>query len=247
MHLGVILPDDGPQSYEWYALLPWLAACGAADVRVSVAGSDCDGMHTVESLFATGSVERLAPVAKRLAARGCQAVMWACTSGSFIGGRRWAAEQAGALARSCGRPAGSTALALVEAARALGTDAVDLLSPYPADVGERLVVFLEQSGVGVRQVRHLDCLRSSQSHGLDLRAEVGRFGRTDDTRPLLVPDTAVDSLGLVEELEELAGRPVVTANQATLWAGLGLLGARRPLRAAGTLFRTSVPAPAAAG
>ena len=156
MHLGVILPDDGPQSYEWHALAPWLAARGAADVRVSVAGSVCDGMHTPDSLFATGSIERLAPAATRLAAMGCRAVMWACTSGSFVGGRRWAVEQAEVLAAVCGRPAGSTSLALVEAVAALGADAVDLLSPYPPPVGDRLVAFLEDSGIGVERVRHLD-------------------------------------------------------------------------------------------
>lgn len=54
--------------------------------------------------------------------------------------------------------------------------------------------------------------------------------------PLVIPDSAVNTLDLVGDLEAELGRPVVTANQATLWQGLTLLGAPAVVRAAGLLL-----------
>jgi maleate cis-trans isomerase len=45
----------------------------------------------------------------------------------------------------------------------------------------------------------------------------------DGADAVLVPDTALPSLDLVERLEARAGLPVLTANQVTLWAALGLV------------------------
>lgn len=233
--LGVILPDDGPQDYEWTALDAWLLLREREDVTVRVAGSECDGLHVVSSLFETGSIDRLAPPARRLAeAEGAEALVWACTSGSFIGGLGWARKQAAALRAAAGVPATSTALALLDAIRALGAERVDVLSPYPPDITERFIAFLDEGGIAAADVESLDCLRSSDSHGIDLDGAVAALSGAD--RPLVIPDTAVDSLSRVAALEARAGRAVVTANQATLWAGLGLLGRPRAVADAGTLF-----------
>jgi maleate isomerase len=233
--LGVILPDDGPQDYEWYALAGWFAERGLdPEPAVQVAGSGCDGRHTEASLRRTGSLGVLTPPARQLAEAGADALVWACTSGSFIGGRAWAEAQAEGLAEASGLPATSTALALVDAVRALGAGSVDLLSPYPADVTHRLTAFLAAFGIACADVRHLDCPSSTESHRLDLSVRVGEM--PGSSRPLVIPDTAVNSLHRLDALEAAAGRPVVTANQASLWAGLRLAGASGPISRAGTLL-----------
>lgn len=234
--LGVILPDDGPDDYEWYALDAWLARRGADDVELRVAGSPADSLHVESSLYETGDPARLAPIAKQLAAEGCAAIVWACTSGSFIGGLDWARGQVAALARDTRLPVTSTSIAIPAALAALGAETVDLLSPYPPQVTRRLLVFLAEAGVGVAEVRSLDCLRATDSHGIDLEAEVDAFG-PGSGHPLLVPDTAVNSLARIDALEDLAARPVLTANQVSLWHGLALLGPAPVLPEAGTLFR----------
>lgn len=232
--IGIVLPDDGPQVYEWYALDGWLAARGRMDVSVSVAGSECDGLHTVESLLETGARERLAGPARTLADSGAGVVVWACTSASFIGGLEWARAQAAALGADSGLPATSTALALIDALAALDTREADLLSPYPAPVTARLETFLAEAGIVVAAVESLDCLSSSDSHAADLVTAIRRMPRSP--RPLLIPDTAVDTLNRADDLEAAAGRPIVTANQATLYAGLQLLGLPAHLSSAGRLF-----------
>ena len=58
----------------------------------------------------------------------------------------------------------------------------------------------------------------------------------------VVPDTAVYSLDKVAAAEAALGRPVVTANQATVWQSLRLLGREHRLADAGTLFAARLPA-----
>jgi maleate isomerase len=232
--LGIILPDDGPQRYEWYDLADWLAARRLPRDLVGVAGSACDGRHIEASLRQAGAPETLASPGRDLAARGARAVVWACSSGSFIGGLAWAEAQAADLAAAAGRPATSTALALVQALGHLGAEQVDLLSPYPEPVTQRLIGFLAEAGLRTGATRSLDCAQSADSHALDLDAVLA--AQPPGTRPLLLPDTAIDTLHRLPALEAQAGRPVVTANQATLWAGLRLIGAPTVLPDAGRLF-----------
>ena len=45
-----------------------------------------------------------------------------------------------------------------------------------------------------------------------------------DAEAVLVPDTAMHTLAIVDKLEAAVGKPVLTANQVTVWKGLDLLG-----------------------
>jgi maleate cis-trans isomerase len=73
---------------------------------------------------------------------------------------------------------------------------------------------------------------------LDLAAELDGFidRVPDDGAPILIPDTAINSLSLVGELERRSGHPVFAANQVSLWHGLKLLGVSARIEGAGSLF-----------
>jgi maleate cis-trans isomerase len=53
---------------------------------------------------------------------------------------------------------------------------------------------------------------------------------------VLVPDTAMHTLSIVDKLEAAVGKPVLTANQVTVWKGLDLLGPVPELPGLGALF-----------
>lgn len=242
--LGWIKPDDGVRvdgrflDYECFGLDEWLRARGVEDVEVVVETSAAESHHTKEHLLATGEVKRLLLPARRLVDAGCGAVAWVCTSGSFIGGAAWATSQVQALEAATGRPATSTSLALVEAVKSLGTEIVDVLSPYPEAVSVAFRTFFAECGIRVANVHSLGCPTGSDSHALDLRRQVADFGRAHprSSHPLVIPDAAVNSLDLVTLLERDLGRPVLSANQATLWRGLSLLDLPRRVPNAGTLL-----------
>ncbi|MGQ4880726.1 hypothetical protein ACOJCM_19345 [Billgrantia sp. LNSP4103-1] len=223
--LGLLLPEDGPPDYEWYELneRPGLGE-GLPVIEVGKVVSD--GHHEHTALMSLGATDRLAAVGETLVkVQGAQALVWACTSGSFIGGLEWSFAQSRELSQWLGVPATSTALAFRDALAALGQRRVDLLSPYPPEVTEALVQFLHDSDVAVENVRVLDCPYAADSHRLDIVAAVRDFvaEHGQARHPLLVPDTAINTLERVEAMNREAGRVVLTANQVSLWAGLRML------------------------
>jgi maleate cis-trans isomerase len=213
-----------------------------AGMRCCVERSPADGVMLPDNLGAIGADEVLAPCARRLAERGADVVAWACTSGSFARGRGRAHEQISMLEKAAGRPATSTSVALAEAALDLGSRDVDVLSAYNGPVSDLFVDFLEASGLSVHVVKELGCVHTEESFAVDIELAVARFAaETPGTRLLLVPDTAINTLGAVTTLQEIARRPVITANQATLWHALRL--ARGPVHDVTATFGAGSSAP----
>ena len=54
---------------------------------------------------------------------------------------------------------------------------------------------------------------------------------------MLVPDTALHTVEWLDDLDELLGKPVLTANQVSVWEGL------RPRRGVGAPERTGFVVP----
>lgn len=197
--------------------------------------------HEVGPLLDIGRADYLADSARTLVSdHGADSVLWACTSGSFVFGPDGAAEQVDRLAQSCQRPASSTSFAFVDACRSLGVERVSVAASYPKDIAELFVAFLRAAGIEVIGMG---------SHGIVTAAEVGTLRReqvrevvvgadlSDAVQAVLVPDTAMHTLAWLDDLEKAAGRPVLTANQVTVWKGLELLGPVPTIRGAGRLFQ----------
>ena len=195
--------------------------------------------HTVAALLDTGSADRLAAGADAIAAHSPDAVMWACTSGSFVYGLDGAADQADAISERLGVPASSTSIAFIEAAGALGLGKVAVAASYPEELAGHFSSFLAAGGIDVV---------SFGASGIFTAVDAGRLGPdavlemavavdVPDAEAVLVPDTALHTLTCIDTLEKVLGKPVLTANQVTVWEGLRLAGSPRPLPELGALFR----------
>lgn len=211
-----------------------------ADVAHTSVGEDA---HRVDALLDLGGEERLAEGARALAGRTPDAVMWACTSGSFVFGWEGARKQVAALQRSVDVPVSSTSFAFVQAARALDVRRVAVAATYPADVADRFRDFLVDGG--------LDVIRS-RGHDIETAAEAGTLGREEvrrmamandhaDADAVLLPDTAMHTAACLDQLEEACGKPVLTANQVTMWMALRLAGHQEPHATLGQVFRCPLP------
>ena len=135
-------------------------------------------------------------------------------------------------------PASTTAMAFVRAAKTIGAKRVAIVATYSEDVAVLFKKFLEAFDIEVIQYT---------SKGIITAAEVGTMGRDDLIRlaagnnhahadALLIPDTALHSVAWLEELEEAAQIPVMTANQVSFWEAVRLTGQLRPQTGLGTLF-----------
>jgi len=234
--------------YPGYAAeddLPWLVdalfedGSVVTDVVHTSVGEDA---HRVDALLDLGRPERLAEGAATLRSNGADVAVWACTSGSFVYGLEGARRQVDELAKELGGPASSTSLAFVEALRALGAKSVAIAATYPEPVTRCFVELLRDAGFDVLTSDSNDIETAAEAGTADREAvlELAAAGDHPDADALLVPDTALHTVRWLSELEHTVGKPVLTANQVTVWEALRIGG--RPVSAPdlGTLFQTSV-------
>lgn len=229
--VGFVYPDHAAED-------DYPRAEAILDVRLPVAHIYGTDLHAIAELLDLGSPGKLRRGAELLAPHRPAAVVWACTSGSFVYGPDGARTQVRRLAETVGVPASSTSWAFVAAAYALGVRGVAVAASYPDDVARLFVDFLAAAGITVV---------SMSSSGIPTAAEVGTLlpeqvldlaatADHPDAEALLIPDTAMRTLAVLPDLEKALGKPVLTANQVTIWEGLRLAGIVRTVPALGTLF-----------
>ncbi|MFI6035619.1 aspartate/glutamate racemase family protein [Streptomyces sp. NPDC051315] len=210
-----------------------------SDIRVDLVHTDIgEDAHHVDALRQIGAPERLTAGVEQLRLSGAEAIVWACTSGGFVHGWEGAQEQVRTLARAAGMPASSTSFAFVHAAQEIGARRVAVGATYPDDVAELFARFLRAGGLEVTGVH---------SSGIVTAAEVGTWGEAEvfalaraadepGAQAVLLPDTALHTAAHLADLEKELGKPVLTANQVTVWEALRLTDRRVNAPGLGSLF-----------
>ncbi|WP_434589897.1 maleate cis-trans isomerase family protein [Streptomyces sp. A5-4] len=210
-----------------------------SDVRLPLVHTDIgEDAHRVDALLEMGSAPRLAAGVEELRLAGAEAVVWACTSGSFVLGWDGAHEQVRTLALTAGLPASSTSFAFAHAVRELGATRVAIAATYPQDVAAYFTDFLKSSDIEVVAARGSGIITAAEvgTWGRDEVLALARAGDHPDAEVVLLPDTALHTAEHLPELEEVLGKPVLTANQVTVWEGLRLVERRVRGPKLGTLF-----------
>ena len=217
---------------------PHMATRLEPPVDVFIAHTDATDLHTVEDCRRTGGWERLAAGVEELIAHDVDVCMWACTSGSFVYGLRGAREQADEIAGRLGVPASSTSLAFVHALRALRIQRVAVAATYPDDLAAEFRSFLGEGGIEVVQLQSLGIWTAVEVGEVDRERVIGlaQANNRPDAEAILFPDTALHTAAFLSELEDAVGKPVLTANQVTMWEALRLAGAVRRQSGFGRLF-----------
>ncbi|MCX5201008.1 decarboxylase [Streptomyces sp. NBC_00237] len=233
--IGFLYP--GHSAEDDYPRMEMMLA--APDVRLPLVHTDIGtDAHRVDALLEMGAPDRLAAGVEELRLAGAEAVVWACTSASFVFGREGARDQVRRLAAAAGLPASSTSFAFVGAVRELAATRVAVAATYPPDVAELFAGFLKAAGIEVL---------STRASGIVTAAEVGTWGREEvlalaragdrpDAEAVLLPDTALHTAAHLSALEAALGKPVLTANQVTVWEGLRLAERRVRAPELGRLF-----------
>ncbi|HVW42543.1 MAG TPA: maleate cis-trans isomerase [Amycolatopsis sp.] len=232
--VGFIYPDHAAE--DEYPLAERLLGDRFSLPVEHIYGTD---LHAVPELLDLGSPQRLAGGAELLAKHEPDAVVWACTSGSFVYGWQGAQEQVNKLAEAAGKPASSTSFAFVRAAERLGLNRVAVAASYPDDVAKLFVDFLAAGGVEVVSMSSEDIATAAEVGRLSPEAVAGLAVRHDhpSADAVLIPDTAMRTLGEIATIEGQLGKPVLTANQVTIWDGLRLAGEVPASEELGALFR----------
>jgi maleate isomerase len=149
-----------------------------------------------------------------------EVIAYLCTSGSFVNGVL-AEEELRKVIIDAGAPdAVTTSGALAEVLTALGLRRISVVTPYYADLTARLHDFLAELGVETVASEHLGLGAGIWKVSYRTIAEHLLLADRPDAEALFVSCTNLPTYDLIEPIEEALGKPVLTANQLTMWACL---------------------------
>jgi maleate cis-trans isomerase len=181
--------------------------------------------------------------AKYLATAKVDAIAYGCTTGSFYKGPGWDQQMLELIQGAAGVPATATSPSVVAALRYFGAKRISVASPYPAWNNDKLRVYLEALGFQVLNVEGEPWASQSGNQGInDQDPEVIVEFASRVCRPeadaLLCSCTAWRSLEAVDELEKRTGKPVVSSNQAAIWATFRKLNMAPKIQGYGSLLES---------
>lgn len=164
-----------------------------------------------------------------------EVVAYLCSSGSFIHGRDGETVLVEAI-REAGAPEALTSSgALAEAVTTLGLQRISVITPYDQPLTDRLVDFLGELDVDVVTQQHLGL--AGGIWRVNYRTVAALVEAADDpaAEAIFVSCTNLPTYDIIDPLERELGKPVLTANQLTVWAclarmGLPMMGPGRWLR-----------------
>lgn len=209
--IGLMVPSGNQVcEAEIHAMLP--AGVAALVTRLELRGSS-----EPELLHMVGALE----VASRLLADARPRMIgFHCTAVSTFA----PAMASGIVQRiqdATGLPGTATADAILAALAALGARRVLLLTPYIAAVHDREVAFLAAHGIDVAGGSMLGLNSNAEMAELapERIADQVRAGAAEASGAdaCFISCTAIRSAGLIAQLEDELGMPVITSNQVMAW------------------------------
>lgn len=228
--VGLIVPSVNATIEPEFA---WSAPAGLSfhAARVMLRETTPEGLRAMN--------EGVAAAADLVASVSPDVVAYACTSGTFLEGLDGLRRLVATLEARVRCPVVATSAAMIDALRALGVRRVALATPYLPAVDDLERAFLSAQGFDVVSVRGLGLsgktireVAPERVHELACSADVPAADG------VFVSCTDLRAMEAVERLEHTLGKPVVTSNQATLWAILRALGRTPDVAGFGRLLRT---------
>jgi maleate isomerase/arylmalonate decarboxylase len=219
--LGLIVPPTNTANEaEWAQMVPPGVTVHVARMPLH---TDTESDEGRRALYA--DVER---AASDLAQASVDVIAYGCTAGSMTSPMTAICDFVTGLAAV---PSVTTAASLVEALRALGASRVALATPYHDALNEHERAFLGANGVEVVAMAGLgiggggahEYVRIARVPLDEVRAHALAVDRPE-AEALLISCTDFATLPLLADIEAELGKPVVTSNQATLWAALRAAG-----------------------
>ncbi len=164
------------------------------------------------------------------------------TPAGFFKGHAFNLELTGRAREASGLPSKTQATAAVEALRELGLRRIVVATAYIDELNDLLRTFLEEAGFevlalkGLRERYNWDIHRLPPSAAYRLTMDAAK--EVSGADGVLISCGGLRTFEVIETLERDLGLPVVTSNQAALWAGLRMTNVKDPVQGYGRLLRT---------
>jgi len=185
--------------------------------------------------------EELEGAVKRLASAETSIIVYGCTTGSFIEGLDHDVELVRRIQKIADVPAVTVSTAVVDAMKKLDFKRICVVTPYVDELNKLEKLFLEESipGIEVVTIRGLNIVGNIPKGRLDPFSSyrIMKKLNTPGYDGVFISCTNWRTFEIIECLEKDLKKPVITSNQASLWAALREAGVREPIEGYGTLLR----------
>jgi len=216
--VGVVVPCDMALDRELWRWTP--AEVSLHLTRLPLTPTVVD----LETVALMGDTALVATTTAGLKPVAPAAVLYACTSGSFVHGAAGERALVDAMYAAGAAAALTTSGALSTALRALGVRRAAIATPYDAAITSRLAAYLAELDLAVVGESHLGLSERVWTVPYDVTAQLVRDANTAEAEAVVVSCTNLPTYDVIDELEAELGKPVVTANQASMWAVLHAVG-----------------------
>lgn len=232
--LGIIYPADGALDHEYWQLVP--AGVSVHITRIKVPQEE----QTLELLEAQTQNRDIEEAAADLNIIHLDAIAYACTSGSFVHGLGSDLEVIRRMEAASGVPCTTTTTAAVRALQALESKKVSIITPYPEEINARLKTFLEDSGFQVVALQGLGLYREIYNQPAGAAYRLAKEADSSAADAIFISCTNFRSVEVLRVLEQDLGKPVVSANQVTVWDLLRLAKIQPENENYGKLYRLAI-------
>jgi maleate cis-trans isomerase len=232
--IGLIVPPTNTvNEAEWARVMPDGVTFHTVRMPIHLDHASAEGRRAL--------VADICAKVRELGEARVDVVAYACTAGSMVTPRHSLATE---VEKATSVPLVTTAAAIVDALEALGARRVSVATPYHDALNEHEKAFLASNGIDALAIAGLglgangpaDYPLIAQTPRERIEAHI-RATFVQGSDACLVTCTDFPTLPFHTLLEDEFGVPVVTSNQATLWAAMRRAGIADRIDALGALFQ----------
>jgi maleate isomerase len=229
--VGLIVPSNNNVVMpEFYSALP--EGVTAYETRMRVSGDLT--FEVVRKMIDDAGL-----AAELLRQTGVDFICYCCMGSTIIKGWDWERQILGKLADHAPKGIASANSALRDALISLGARRVALVTPYPETLNALIPDFFAAGGFEVKAIAGMPTLDVAEVRWLspDRVYRTARSLEVKDVDAVCLLATDMQTFPIIEALERDLGVPVLTSNQALIWASLRALGVEQPVEGLGELLR----------
>lgn len=166
-------------------------------------------------------------------------ILYGCTSATLAHGPSFDRDLAAQIKSQSGAKTVTAAGALVAALKALQVSRIGFASPYVPSLNDRAIGFLTDEGFATVSRAEVDTALGNDGQGALMPEEVFDLGMRADSpeaQAIVMSCTDMRAAEVIDRLERVLGKPVVTSNQAMMFQTLRMLGVADARAGYGQLF-----------
>lgn len=185
-----------------------------------------------------GLAAEVPAAAQKLSAAEVEVILYGCTSGSFLNGPEFEKELSESVERDTGVKLITTTRAVVNALEYAGVNRIAVAAPYSGGINDRMDIFFQEMGLEVVKISAMEKVDPKEVHNVPQQKliDFACGAMTDEAKGLFISCTDFPAVNAVERIEKRINKPVITSNQASLWAVMRYIGIKPQIEGYGMLL-----------